>query len=109
MEKKGYRIKGWIPVEIEREVMTEIEAQDELEHLRGLQPENRYELEGVIIETGEGLEDGEKEKVAEALELIDGGYYSDAIVVLNKLMEEQWQGQFDDINERLGGLGKKVK
>jgi len=46
-----YRIKVWIPVDVEPEedtlYATRKEAEEELEHDLGMQPENRYEIEEV--------------------------------------------------------------
>ena len=50
MEKKKYRIKSWIPVEAEKDkLMTRNDALLELAHLIELQPENKYEIEEVIV------------------------------------------------------------
>ena len=50
MEKKNYRIKCWIPVRDEEEELMAInDAQLELAHLIELQPENKYEIEEVIV------------------------------------------------------------
>ncbi len=49
---KRYRIRAWIPAVTEPEQpMEHDEATAELEHLRNLQPENRYELEEVVTES----------------------------------------------------------
>ena len=54
MEKKKYRIKGWVPVVVENEeLLTKDEAQHALERLVEMQPENRYKIEEVKEETNE--------------------------------------------------------
>ncbi len=45
---KKYRTKCWIEVEQEEDVlMNKKEAEEELEHLQTLHPDNRYEIEEV--------------------------------------------------------------
>ena len=54
------------------------------------------------------MEEKEEEVlVAEALELIDGGYYRDAVVLLNEIVDRQWRDQLMDINDRLDDLENK--
>lgn len=53
------------------------------------------------------MEEKEEEVlVAEALELIDGGFYGDAVILLNEIVDRQWRDQLRDINMRLDELGK---
>jgi len=48
-----FRIKVWIPVDVEPEndvlFITREAAEEEIEHLETLQPENKYEIEEVEI------------------------------------------------------------
>jgi len=60
----AWKILVWIPVETEEDLSFEAreEAENEIEHLRFLQPENIYDLEevegGDFFETGRPGEDG---------------------------------------------------
>ena len=49
----------------------------------------------------------EEELVAEALELIDGGFYGDAVNLLNEIVDRQWRDQLRDMSERLYELENK--
>ena len=53
------------------------------------------------------VEKEEEVLVAEALELIDGGCYKDAIDLLNEIIDMQWRDQLRDLNDRIDELGKK--